>query len=234
MDSSAGTGAGSAVDQVVTGIRSYISEQGLSVGDRLPTERELCERYSAGRNTVREAMRILKAYGMVEVRPKVGATISDNRMARAFELFAFNTMEVSRKTFSDVQAFRDLLEVGSAEILLERICDDDIAEMRMINAELATVQDLHDASEIDFRFHVRLISILDNAAMLDVYTVMKPVILRIMEKGKTRRTFRTDTLAEHEGVVDALEARDRLAFQYKLRSHLNFGFRHFREEMEVA
>lgn len=226
--------AGSAVDAVVSQIREMIAGEGLKVGDNLPTERELCARFSASRNTVREAMRILKAYGMVDVRPKIGATITDKRMSRVFDLLSFNTMEVSRKTFSDVQAFRDLLEVGAADQIFDRLADADVDDLQRINLRLAGIQDLQEASEADFSFHVRLISILDNAAILDVYSVMKPIILRIMQKGKTRRTFMTETYVEHEGIIEALAARDRLAFQYRLRSHLMAGFKFFNEQMEVS
>lgn len=226
-----GTADSSAVDTVVRQIRQLIAESGLTVGDSLPTERELCARFSASRNTVREAMRILKAYGMVDVRPKIGATIIDNRLSRAFELLSLNTMEISRKTFSDVQAFRDLLEVGSAEQLLNRLTDSDVGDLNDINSQLADIDDLQDASEVDYAFHVRLISVLDNAAILDVYRVMKPVIIRIMLKGKTRRIYKTETYLEHQGVIDALAARDRLAFQYRLRDHLMTGFKNFTEEM---
>ncbi len=226
--------AGSAVDLVVRQIRALIAEEGLKVGDSLSTERELCGRFGASRNTVREAMRILKAYGMVDVRPKVGATITDNRMSRAFELFSFNTMEVSRKTFADVQAFRDLIEVGAGDRIFERLHDRDVGELHRINVRLSGIQDLHEASEVDFSFHLRLVSILGNDTILDVYNVMKPVVLRIMQKGKTRRTFKTQTYAEHEGVVDALAARDLLAFQYRLRDHLMTGFKFFNDEMEAS
>lgn len=224
----------SAVDTVVRQIRELIAEAGLKVGDSLPTERELCAQFNASRNTVREAMRILKAYGLVDVRPKIGATITDNRMSRAFELFSFNTMEVSRKTFQDVQAFRDLLEVGSVEQIFDRLKDRDLDDLHRINGQLAENHDLQEASEIDFAFHVRLVSILDNAAILDVYKVMKPIILRIMQKGKTRRTFKTETFSEHEDVLAALSARDRLGFQYRLRTHLMTGFRNFNDEMEAT
>lgn len=224
----------SAVDAVVRQIRVIIADGKLTVGDSLPTERELCARFDASRNTVREAMRILKAYGLVDVRPKVGAVITDNRMSRAFELFSFNTMEVSRKTFADVQAFRDLLEVGAADQLLDRITPNDIGDLREINGGLFENRDVQQAAETDHAFHVRLVSILDNAAILDVYRVMKPVILRIMQKGKTRRIFKTETFSEHNGVIDALEARDRLAFQYRLRAHLMTGFKYFSEEMDAA
>ncbi|AXS40200.1 FCD domain-containing protein [Breoghania sp. L-A4] len=230
----AGPMAGSAVDAVVRQIREIISDLGLTVGDSLPTERELCARFNASRNTVREAMRILKAYGMVDVRPKVGATITDNRMARAFELFSFNTMDVSRKTFSEVQAFRDLLEVGSAEQIIDNLTERDLEDLRRINKKLGDIHDLQEASEVDYAFHVRLIAILDNTAILNVYSVMKPIILRIMQKGKTRRIFKMETFAEHRDIVDALAARDRLAFQYRLRTHLMVGYRFFSEELEGA
>ena len=172
-------------------------------------------------------MRILKAFGVVDVRPKVGATIIDNRMSQAFELFSFNLLEVSRETFSDIQSFRCLLEVSSVEDSLERVTPEDIAELRAINEGLLEVTPIDEASEQDFRFHTRLISVLGNRAILDVYTIMKPVILRIMKTGKTRHTFGTTTFREHSAVLDALEARDRIAYQYRMKSHLEGGYAHF-------
>ncbi|MEP3046123.1 MAG: GntR family transcriptional regulator [Roseibium sp.] len=224
--------SGSAVDTVVGQLRELISNANLKVGDSLPTERELCAQFNASRNTVREAMGVLKAYGLVEVRPKVGATITDNRMSRAFELFSFNTLEISKKTFIDVQAFRGLIEVGSAEQILDRLARRDVDDLYRINSRLAEIEDINEASEIDFAFHVRLIYILDNTAIMDVYKVMKPIILRIMQKGKTRRTYMTETYNEHDKVIETLAARDRLGFQYQLRNHLMIGTKNFTEETE--
>jgi DNA-binding FadR family transcriptional regulator len=223
----------SAVDEVVQKLKGLIEAGGLKVGDRLPTERELCQQFNASRNTVREAMRILKAYGQVEVRPKVGATIVDNRMARVFDLFSFNLIDISRETFADVQAFRGLMEIGPVDLLFDRLTARDTKSLRLLNAGLAHVDDVQEASEIDFQFHLRLVSILDNKTICDVYSVLKPVIIRIMEKGKTRRIFQTETFYEHEGVIDALESRDRLAFQYRLRHHLTVGFRNFEAQVNA-
>jgi len=217
----------SAVDDLVDHIRALISEGGLKVGDSLPTEKELCERFHTGRNTVREAMRILKTYGVVKVRPKVGAVIIDERMARAFDLFSFNTLEVSRETFVDIQGFRSLLEVASFETLFDKVTAEDIAELHQINKEFLNVKTAVDASEIDFRFHTRLVAVMGNKAILDVYKIMKPVILKIMLKAKTVQTFSTVTYSEHTEILDALEKHDRAAYQYKMKSHLDAGFRHF-------
>ncbi len=217
----------SAVDELVVQLRQLIGEKGLTVGDQLPTEKELCETFGASRNTVREAMRILKTYGVVEVRPKVGATIVDNRMSSAIEMFSFNVMSVSLETFTDIQGFRSLLEVSSVDAIFDQITDQDISDLREINAKLKEPSEIGVASEHDFEFHTRLIHVLRNKAILDVYRLMKPVILRIMEKGKTPDTFKTATFKEHQAVLDALEARDRLAYQYLMKSHLEKGYATF-------
>ena len=220
-------GRASAVDDLVDNIRKLISDGGLKVGDSLPTEKELCERFNTGRNTVREAMRILKTYGVVKVRPKVGAVIIDERMARAFDLFSFNTLEVSRETFVDIQGFRSLLEVASFELLFDKVTPEDIAELRQINTELLNAETAVNASEIDFRFHTRLVAVMGNKAILDVYKIMKPVIVKIMMKAKTVQTFATVTYSEHAEILETIEKRDRTAYQYKMKTHLDAGFRHF-------
>ena len=220
----------SAVDLVLTQIRGLIVEGGLKVGDRLPTERELCERFSSSRNTVREAMRMLKAFGVVEVRPKVGATIVDQRMNRAFDLFSFNVTEISRQTFDDIQGFRELIETGSVIQIFAAITPDDLAELRDINREMVRAKSVIEASEQDLRFHSRLVSIIGNKSILDIYRIMTPVILRIMQRGKTRRIIEGETYREHQAILDAVERRDALAFQYLMRTHLRAGLSTFEEE----
>ena len=219
----------SAVDSMVLNIRGLISEGGLGVGDSLPTERELCERFQASRNTVREAMRILKAYGVVSVRPKVGATIIDDRMERALDLFSFNTLDISRRTFNDIQGFRKLIEVGSVDAIFDQMRPEDVTEMRSINEQMRSAGSIAQASELDFRFHLRLVSILDNRAVVDVYRIMKPVIIRIMERAKELRDFTGATFEQHAAVVDALALRDRVRYQYALQTHLHIGVTAFQD-----
>ena len=223
----------SAVDAMVLNIRGLISDGGLGVGDSLPTERELCERFQASRNTVREAMRIMKAYGIVSVRPKVGAIIVDDRMERALDLFSFNTLDISRRTFNDIQGFRKLIEVGSVDAIFDQMRSDDIAEMRNINAQMHAAGSIAEASEMDFRFHLRLVAILDNRAVRDVYRIMKPIMIRIMERAKNLRDFTDRTYAEHAAVVDALAIRDRIGYQYALQSHLQIGIAAFEDPQET-
>ncbi len=223
-------GQGSAVDQVVAQIRELIDTDGLTVGDKLPTERELCDRFATSRNTVREAMRMLKAYGIVDVRPKVGATIIDERMNRALDIFSFNVAEISRRTFDDIQGFRELIEIGTALAIFDAVTPEVLAKLREINRQMVQARSVVEASEFDYQFHIELISLTGNRSILDVYGIMKPVILRIMQRGKTRRIIEGETYREHEGILHAIEEADHLAYQYLMRTHLRRGLATFTEE----
>jgi GntR family transcriptional regulator, transcriptional repressor for pyruvate dehydrogenase complex len=226
--------ADSAVEVIVEQIKSVIDERNLGVGDALPSERELCEMFSSSRNTVREAMRILKAYGVVDVRPKVGAVIIDRRMDAVFDLYAFNTIELSRETFLDTQGFRSLIEVGSVDTLFANATGDDVAELRRLNEAMNKTHNPHEAGELDFAFHMAVIGILKNRQILDIYRIMKPVILKIMENGVAKLKFNGENFAEHNAIVDALEARQRLAFQFEMTRHLESGLAFFRDSAEEA
>lgn len=212
----------SAVDVILREIRCLITNGHLTIGDRLPTEHELCQRFQASRNTVREAMRMLKAYGVVEVRPKIGATIVDHRMSRAIDLFSFHVAEVSRKNFDDIQGFRELIEIGSVMQIFDQVSETDLADMRQINLAMLRAPDVVTASEFDLQFHIRLVSVIGNTSILDIYQIMTPMILRIMQHSPVRH-IEGDNYREHAAIVDALARRDKLGFQYLLRSHLRGG-----------
>jgi DNA-binding transcriptional regulator YhcF (GntR family) len=55
---------------IVEQIRLLMRQGQLKPGDRLPTERDPCERFGVSRTTVREALRILESSGLVEIRPR--------------------------------------------------------------------------------------------------------------------------------------------------------------------
>ena len=226
--------ADSAVEVLVDQIKVLIDTRNLGVGDPLPSERELCEMFSSSRNTVREAMRILKTYGVVEVRPKVGAIIIDRRMDAVFDLYSFNTLELSRETFLDTQGFRRLIEVGAIDTLFENATTADIADLRAINDAMLAEENMQKASLQDFRFHARLVAIVGNNQLNDIYRIMKPVVLKIMENGVNRRKFGHENYAQHAGIIDALEARNRFAYQHRVSEHLEAGLALFKEKQPEA
>ena len=63
----------SMVEQMVQNIKHIIEAGEINVGQKMPSEISLMQRYGVGRSTVREALRLLQAQGYVEIRPNAGA-----------------------------------------------------------------------------------------------------------------------------------------------------------------
>lgn len=112
------------VDQIERGIR----EGRLEAGDRLPGERRLMEEFSVSRSTVREAMRVLHATGVVDPRP------GD---PRGPEVLPFSPKVLERPLLRMTQQegmsrveliqFRLLLEGQSALLAAARGNEDEVA-----------------------------------------------------------------------------------------------------------
>ncbi|MEP2784984.1 MAG: FCD domain-containing protein [Pseudoruegeria sp.] len=220
---------GGAVDALVRQIRHYIFENHLSVGDNLPSERELGTRFSAARNTVREAIRILKAYGVIDVRPKVGAVLVDRHMDAIFDVFSFQ-IGLSRETFLDIQNFRRLIEVNSVDRLFEQLDDHVLAQLTAINEKLLISETVVEAAERDFNFHCTLLETTANRTLVTVYKSMRPMIERLMETGKETDGIE-GTYTAHTGILKALQNRDRLAYMYLMDQHLDHGLNYIEDSL---
>jgi DNA-binding FadR family transcriptional regulator len=212
----------SAVDDVVRQIRRLIRERGLGVGDVLPSEVELAAMFDSSRNTVREAFRTLKAYGVAESRQKVGAVLTDQHQNAMRDLFSF-AMEISVDAFRDIQGYRRLTEMNLFDLLAERLTEQALAEMEAVNAAILIAEDAERASELDFEFHRLLVEAAGNRTLSETYGMLKPVIQRLMLAGKSHRLTLEAVVAEHREILRALRARDRIAFVYHMDRHLSAG-----------
>lgn len=212
----------SAVDDVVRQIRGLIRERGLGVGDVLPSEVELAAMFDSSRNTVREAFRTLKAYGVAESRQKVGAVLTDQHQNAMRDLFSF-AMEISVDAFRDIQGYRRLTEMNLFDLLADRLADQALAEMEAANAAILTADDAERASELDFEFHRLLVDAAGNRTLSETYGMLKPVIQRLMLAGKSQRLTLEAVVAEHGDILQALRDRDRIAFVYHMDRHLSAG-----------
>jgi GntR family transcriptional regulator, transcriptional repressor for pyruvate dehydrogenase complex len=125
-------------EQIARHIVDVILSNDLAPGTRLPIEAELCRSLDVGRNTLREAMRLLEAWGVVEIRRgrNGGAAVrypepSDLRAPLTVQLlFAGATLEDILKVrllFEPETAFLAALHMGEVEVML---LDESVARMR--------------------------------------------------------------------------------------------------------
>ena len=65
-------------DIIAERIREYIIDEPIKVGEKLPTEKALSDKFSVSRSTIREAMKILEAGNIVEIRHGLGSFVALN------------------------------------------------------------------------------------------------------------------------------------------------------------
>ena len=95
--------------EIVKQLRQLIADENVSVGGKLPSERELAERLQVGRSTIREALRSLELLGLIETRRGEGTFLSDYRKHRLVELLSTFILQET-KSKEDVHITRQALE----------------------------------------------------------------------------------------------------------------------------
>jgi GntR family transcriptional repressor for pyruvate dehydrogenase complex len=210
--------------KVVDRIRGLIISEQLRPGDRLPSERTLAASMGVGRVTIREAMRVLEASGVVEIRvgARGGAVVTSPSLsgigARLADLIGLSAM-----TPVDVATARQVLEVGIIPIVVDRITDGDISELRDMIA-------LHDSastageygSDISTAFHVRVATCTHNRA-IEVLTYSlygTPPVSPRKANVAPLLSPACDT-SEHRDFVEAIAARDVSRAEEIMRAHFD-------------
>lgn len=224
LDAAGRPARGTAVEWLVERIQEMIAERGLAFGDPLPTERELGALFGASRNTVREALQYLKAYGIVEIRPKAGAVLA-NRQNHALVRLMTLHHQISPASFLEVQGFRKIIEVGAGEVIMARVTESELLALEETNRRILGSRDAEDAALNDFAFHEHLLSLAGNGVLSQSFRHQRNAILDIMRLGKERGQVTEATFQAHQEIIDALRARDRIAYAYHISRHLEFGMR---------
>ena len=214
----------SVVETTIQSIHQLIESQLLQVGDVLPSEADLARQFGTSRNSVREALRTLRAYGLVDPRQKVGAVLIDNRYEAVMSLFAFGR-SISPVVFSDIQEFRRLIEEGICDQVLEAADVQMMSELTDLNERMQNSPDLETAAQLDYDFHRTIVAAAGNRTTIDVYQIIQPVILKLMENGKRRSDQRRDVAQEHRHLISAIADRDKAAYTYWMRLHLKSGLK---------
>lgn len=151
-------------------IKDWVVERGLQPGDRLPGEAELIGRFGMSKGTIREAMRLLQAQGLIETKtgPGGGSFVGEVTRERATALLA-NYFYFRDVSIDNIYQVRIALEPELAASLAGRLSDAQLGELEAIMEDYAEAA--ADAEEerrqhvASLRFHSRLSDFGGNALL---------------------------------------------------------------------
>jgi GntR family transcriptional repressor for pyruvate dehydrogenase complex len=207
---------------IVEQIRLLIRQGRLTPGDRLPAERELCERFGVSRVTVREALRVLEAAGLIEIRvgARGGAFVTTPSSVRVGEGLT-DLLSMSSLSAAEVTEARVVLELGIIPMVCERASEQDIADLRAIcdRAMQALGDDDYELS-LSAEFHVRVAHSAHNGAIeLLVRSLREPLLLSLAHAHQRAPMGRTG-VEEHMAFVEAVAERDAAKATAIMHRHL--------------
>ena len=151
----------SVVDQVADGIISRIIDGSLHPGDKLPTEMELCRQFGAGRNSVREAVKKLQAYGILYIKRADGTFVSESYNQKMLDPMLYSII-LQKNSWRDFVELRSVIDIGTLNVVIQR---EDIASFLPdlywtfgeLSAELhSSTPSVDRVLELDSRFHTQI------------------------------------------------------------------------------
>ncbi|MER7109147.1 FadR/GntR family transcriptional regulator [Streptomyces sp. NPDC000229] len=193
-------GRTSLVDAVVEQLRAQLTDGEWAVGDRIPTEHELAEQLGVGRNTVREAVRVLVHAGLLESRQGNGTFVRSTADPAA----VLRTVRAAGAL--DVLELRIALETEAARLAAVRRDTHDLLRLR---AALATLREEGDRdADADLAFHRAVVEATHNAAFTEVYRFFSVQVHESLVESLGDREMPALDLDAHEALVVAIEAGD--------------------------
>jgi len=167
--------------RVADAIKDWVVERNMAPGDRLPGEAELMARFGMAKGTIREAMRILEAQGLIETRtgPGGGSFVGEVTADRAKALLA-NYFYFKDISISDIYQLRRALEPELAASLAGQLTETQLAELEKVVAKYPeparSAEEERDQHVASLEFHRKLANFSDNALLAFVVSFMGRIL----------------------------------------------------------
>ena len=204
--------------QVIQAVQEAIRNGEYKVGDKLPNEQTLCEQLAVGRSSVREGMRILSAYGIVEIRQGDGTYVTDDYTERAFEFLGFLP---ENRNLRYLLEMREMIEVGCAKLLCRGDREEAYAQLIRIASEIDPKKDLENNVDADKRFHLKIVELTENLMAVKIYKMLSKLQNLLMIQLMSHADVRDDAIAAHERICNAIRSGDELETEKAIRYHID-------------
>lgn len=206
-----------AVGQVIAYIKQMIRSGKYNIGDKLPNEAELAKTIGVGRSSLREGMRILAAYGLVEIRQGEGSFVIDKTAEQFFEFLGY----IPSANFQNFVELRRVVEIGGVVSVYNKLTQDDFAELQSLIDQLDSKNGLETCVWSDREFHRKLLTNNGNPLLIQIdkmiYRMRSELLYKIMRYDDVVHAAHV----AHQNILDALKTQDLMLCLKAVSTHLN-------------
>ena len=195
--------------RLATQLIELIDLQKLLPGDRLPPERQLADLLAVSRPSLREALHILQAQGLVQIKHGQGTFIQEPRVAQELRASILSTTHGLNELFDA----REVLEVPASKWAAKKATKEDIRLLRTTLNQIETVSttqpiDYDQLQVLDAKFHLTIVGIAGNRFINQTLNVLQDVMGMSMETTLKVAGRSEISRIEHNQILEAIENGD--------------------------
>ena len=213
--------------QIAEQIRSSILNGEFSPGDKLPPERELADMFSVSRPSVREALNILAASGLVESY-QGGGTLVKSLVESTTGSPLSELIKVEQERALDVIEVRKCMEGWTAYYAAQRALPEDLRRLESIVAEMErNLEGIKPSQDLDANFHIVIAQATHNIVWLhmmqSIFDAMKEFQQSVWRAVYLTQEDHRILFQHHRAVFEAIRDRNPDKARDDMLSHLTFA-----------
>lgn len=218
-------------------IERMISTGQVGVGEQLPSEKEMMERFGVGRPAVREALFLLQQQGLLEIQSGTRARVvpPTSRLLQAQLSAAIRRVAADGEGQERMEQARLLFEAGCAWLAAGAASADDLARLkRALDANTAAAGRTAEFIRTDVAFHYEIVAIARNP----IFTAVHEIMVEWLIDQRTTTIHMPDadhfSVRDHAAIFDAIAARDPVRAHHAMASHLKLISQLYREARRLS
>jgi GntR family transcriptional repressor for pyruvate dehydrogenase complex len=205
--------------EIIAQIREELAEGRWKPGDRLPSERDLSERFRVSRASVREAIRALESMGLVKIKTGEGTYVASGAEAVLSPLVSIILQQ--KDVLLDIYEARKVIEPEIAAMAARRAGAEEIQQMEEILEDQARQIAQGDSGlEADTVFHSLLTQSTKNKVFLRLSEAIVDSLHESRERSLQIHGRAARSLAGHREILKAIRAKDPVRARQAMLKHL--------------
>jgi len=195
-------------ESVIEQIMNLIKNNKLKPGDKLPPERELAEKLSISRGSLREAFRVLESRGLIKSKAGGGRYIREIRK-NGYSNTENIILSLEKSSILELLEARETFEVKIAEIVAQRATTEDIELIEKALSRMNKVEISDDnKTESDTDFHLAIARASHNFVFINIIKLHLDLLKETRERTQQIPGRREERWREHLAILQAIEERD--------------------------
>lgn len=207
-------------EEVARQLEELMHQGVLRSGDRLPPERELATRFQVSRATVRQALSVLQATGLIDSRIGDGTFARSSTQGLSVTDLA-GALRSAHATLTDQLELRRLVEPQVASLAAERASEAELEELREhIKRQEVRVADGLPFIEEDSAFHLGVARATKNALLVKMVEGIHELLRESRQHSQRTLGGKNASLEGHRRLYEAIRKRDSEAAYDAMLAHI--------------